>query len=103
MSSHRHTEDASLFARASAWVARLEAPDCTPAERESFEDWLAEDPAHVKAWRRPKIFSSRARAWLRTHGCGRLRRVRHGLPDAAGCLLRPRPLASAWPSAWAGW
>ena len=50
MNSYRHTEDASLFERASAWVARLEAPDCTPAERETFEDWLAENPAHVKAW-----------------------------------------------------
>ncbi|PSD14340.1 hypothetical protein C7E19_12405, partial [Stenotrophomonas maltophilia] len=50
MSGTPHRDDAQLFERASAWVARLEAPDCTSAERETFEDWLAEDPAHVKAW-----------------------------------------------------
>ncbi|KAG0934601.1 hypothetical protein G6F31_016079 [Rhizopus arrhizus] len=68
---YRHTEDASLFERASAWVARLEAPDCTPAERETFEDWLAENPAHVKAWvQAENLFQQgqglAADPWLRT-------------------------------------
>ncbi|WP_312647982.1 DUF4880 domain-containing protein, partial [Stenotrophomonas sp.] len=71
MNSQRHTEDAPLFERASDWVARLEAPDCTPAERESFEDWLAEDPAHVKAWvQAENLFQQgqglAADPWLRT-------------------------------------
>ncbi|HEL7629473.1 TPA: DUF4880 domain-containing protein, partial [Stenotrophomonas maltophilia] len=50
MISTRHTEETGVFERASAWVARLEAHDCTPEERERFEDWLAEDTRHVKAW-----------------------------------------------------
>ncbi len=35
---------------AGQWWARLHAPDCTPAERAAFEDWLAAAPAHVEAW-----------------------------------------------------
>jgi hypothetical protein len=86
MSRLRHTEDASLFARASAWVARLEAPDCTRRARRSKTGWLKTLPMS-KPGRRPKIFSSRARAWLRTHGCARRPRAWRGLPT---------PLA-AWP------
>ena len=40
----------ALFARAAAWVARLDAADCTRAERAAFEEWLAADPARVRAW-----------------------------------------------------
>lgn len=89
MSSHRHTEDASLFARASAWVARLEAPDCTPAERESFEDWLAEDPAHVKAWAQAEDLFQQGQGlaadpWLRTAAARAARPARRRwLPAAA--------------------
>ena len=39
-----------VFDQAATWVARLEAADCSAAERASFEDWLAQDPAHVHAW-----------------------------------------------------
>ena len=35
---------------AEAWMARLMAPDCSPAERAAFEDWLAESPEHIEAW-----------------------------------------------------
>lgn len=39
-----------LHPRAADWVARLQSPECTPADRAAFEDWLAESPAHVEAW-----------------------------------------------------
>ncbi|HEY1140399.1 MAG TPA: FecR domain-containing protein [Lysobacter sp.] len=35
---------------AEAWMARLMAPDCTPADRAAFEDWLAQSPQNVQAW-----------------------------------------------------
>lgn len=71
MSHARPSEDTQLFERASAWVARLEAPDCTPGERETFEDWLAEDPAHVTAWIQAETLFQQgeelaADPWLRT-------------------------------------
>ena len=70
MSGNPHRDDTLLFKRASAWVARLEAPDCTTTERESFEDWLAEDPTHVKAWAQAESLYQRSAglagdAWLR--------------------------------------
>lgn len=36
--------------QAEAWMARLMAPDCTPADRAAFEDWLAQSPDHIEAW-----------------------------------------------------
>lgn len=71
MSGNRHKDDARLFECASAWVARLEAPDCTADERETFEDWLAENPAHVTAWIQAERLFQRGQAlaadpWLRT-------------------------------------
>lgn len=36
--------------QAEAWMARLMAPDCTPADRAAFEDWLAQSPRHIEAW-----------------------------------------------------
>lgn len=35
---------------AEAWMARLMAPDCTPADRAAFEDWLAQSPRNIEAW-----------------------------------------------------
>jgi len=35
---------------AEAWMARLMAPDCTPADRAAFEDWLAQAPQNLEAW-----------------------------------------------------
>ncbi|WP_342315162.1 FecR domain-containing protein [Lysobacter sp. FW306-1B-D06B] len=35
---------------AESWMARLLAPDCTPADRAAFEDWLAQAPENVEAW-----------------------------------------------------
>lgn len=63
------TRDA-LFARAAAWVARLDAADCSRAERQAFEDWLAGDPARVRAWTEAERLHARAASlrndpWLR--------------------------------------
>lgn len=96
MSRLRHKEDASLYERASDWVARLEAPDCTAAERESFEDWLAEDPAHVKAWVQAETLFQQGETlgsdpWLRTAAARVARPARRrllpGLAAAAGICL----------------
>lgn len=37
--------------QAAYWVARLDAPDCTPDERVAFEEWLGRSPGqHLPAW-----------------------------------------------------
>ena len=97
MSGTRNRDDTWVFERASAWVARLEAPDCTAAEREAFEDWLAEDPAHVKAWARAETLFQQGEGlagdpWLRTAALRAARPVRHrrwlpGIAAAAGVCL----------------
>lgn len=70
MSADTDTGTDAVFQRASEWVARLEAPDCGPDEREAFEDWLAADPAHVHAWVRAETLfqqgaALRSDAWTR--------------------------------------
>ena len=35
---------------AAAWLARLQAPGCTAAEREAFERWRAEDARHASSF-----------------------------------------------------
>ncbi len=96
MSGTPHRDDAQLFERASAWVARLEAPDCTSAERETFEDWLAEDPAHVKAWVQAETLFQQgaelaADPWLRTAAARAARPPRRrwlpGVAAAAGVCM----------------
>ncbi|HEL2979148.1 TPA: DUF4880 domain-containing protein [Stenotrophomonas maltophilia] len=96
MSGTAHRDDARLFERASAWVARLEAPDCTPAERETFEDWLAENPAHVKAWMQAETLFQQgvelaADPWLRTAAARVARTPRRrwlpGVAAAAGICM----------------
>ncbi|MGX9719479.1 FecR family protein [Stenotrophomonas acidaminiphila] len=87
----------ALFARAAAWVARLDAADCTRAEREAFEDWLAADPARVRAWAEAERLHARAAAlrddpWLRAgarHVVRRplYRRPLFGLAAAAALCL----------------
>lgn len=64
------TTAAGVFTRASEWVARLDAPDCSSTEREAFEDWLAEDPTHLHAWAEAEALHLRTAAnaddpWLR--------------------------------------
>lgn len=47
--------------QAEAWVARLLAPDCTPAERAAFEAWLAASPAHIDAYLQTEAVNAMAR------------------------------------------
>ena len=78
-----------VFQRATEWVARLDAPDCSPQERDAFEDWLAEDPAHVRAWTQADTLHQQAAlladdAWLRASSARVApARVRHVWPQVA--------------------
>ncbi|KAF1055462.1 MAG: Protein FecR [Stenotrophomonas maltophilia] len=92
MNASTRTGDAALqdelFKRASEWVAWLEAPDCTPDEREAFEGWLAVDASHVHAWVRAEtLFQQGAAladdAWVRT-SAARSARVAAGVCLAIG-------------------
>ncbi len=44
-----HIDDA-VMEQASAWMFRLQAAPGDQAAREGFEEWLAADPAHERAW-----------------------------------------------------
>ncbi|MDQ3205526.1 MAG: FecR domain-containing protein [Pseudomonadota bacterium] len=35
---------------AAGWLARLDAPDCSPADRAGFEDWLAQSPGNIDSY-----------------------------------------------------
>lgn len=81
----RGTPHDDAFARAAAWVARLDAADCTPAERAAFEDWLAADPAHVRAWADAERLHQEAAAlrddpWLRASARRTTRQPLHRRP-----------------------
>lgn len=41
-----------VLAEASAWLARLQGSARTPATEQAFKAWLAEDPAHARAFAR---------------------------------------------------
>lgn len=80
--------NAAIDACACHWVARLQADDCTAAERNRFEDWLAEDPRHVQAWVAADTLHARSAAladdaWVRT--------------AAARAAARP-PVRRRWPA-----
>lgn len=45
----QHAEDGAWSA-AEQWFCRLEAEDCTPADRMAFARWLEASPAHRRAW-----------------------------------------------------
>ncbi len=47
---HRDESEDRLFEQASAWFARLGADDVTERELRRFEQWLAQGPAHARAW-----------------------------------------------------
>ncbi|GAB3047527.1 FecR family protein [Stenotrophomonas tumulicola] len=98
------TTAAAVFARASEWVARLDAADCSSAERDAFEDWLAEDPAHLHAWAEAEALHLHTAAnandpWLRA-AAARVATppqpapIRHA-PAAARRRLLPRAATAA--------
>jgi len=47
-------------AQAARWCARLRAQDCSATERQAFQDWLAQHPAHVQAYRKVREVDERA-------------------------------------------
>lgn len=84
MDMHDDTPN-SPFDQAAVWLVRLDAPDCTAAERARFEDWLAQGPAHVHAWAKAETLHQRAAAlrddpWLRASTQRITRRPRHQHP-----------------------
>lgn len=50
MNANDASTSRALPASAEAWVARLHAPDCGPAERAAFEHWRALHPANAQAY-----------------------------------------------------
>ena len=54
-----------VLRQAAQWRARLAAADCTDAERESCERWLAADPAHRAAFETVRAADDRVAAALR--------------------------------------
>ncbi|ANY87391.1 MULTISPECIES: FecR family protein [Pseudomonas] len=50
MNHDRFNPDDALADAAAHWCMRLHAEDCTPAEREAFNRWLAADPRHLEEY-----------------------------------------------------
>ncbi|TDF86406.1 FecR family protein [Pseudomonas sp. H9] len=48
--SHSADEYDAITDAAAQWCMRLHAEDCTPAERQAFEQWLAADPLHAQEY-----------------------------------------------------
>ena len=48
--SHNADDYDAITDAAAHWCLRLQAQDCTAAERQSFEQWLAADPLHVQEY-----------------------------------------------------
>jgi len=98
-----HDDRDGTFAKAANWLARLEAPDCTAADRAAFEDWLALDPVHVHAWARIETLHQRAAGlrndpWLRagTQRIARRPRHRHPLFRAAIAAMLCLAVGAGW-------
>ncbi|MEX5352199.1 FecR family protein [Pseudomonas juntendi] len=101
------TPDDALADAAAHWCMRLHADDCTAAEREAFQRWLAADPRHqeeyqamLEIWHTAEHlpptatvvdFNPRARPVARQH-------TWRPLAAAAAVLLLALPLAG-----WVGW
>ena len=82
---------------AADWLARLESPECTAAERAAFEDWLAASPRHVEAY----LEAERLHALAATLAGDELLRAAAGM-DGRGAGGRPRTVAARRPR-WRGW
>lgn len=48
--SHNGDEHDAITDAAAHWCLRLQAPDCTAAERLAFEQWLAANPLHAQEY-----------------------------------------------------
>ena len=52
--SRENVTKGSVEETAAYWVMRLEAPDCTPADRAAFEKWRSAHPSHAEACARTR-------------------------------------------------
>lgn len=50
----------SISVQADNWLARLRSPACTAGDRERFQEWLAQHPAHWQAYNRAEHLWSQA-------------------------------------------
>lgn len=73
-----------LRSEAAAWVARLDAA-ASPEDRRSFEDWLAENPAHRAAYDQA-VSTYRQAALLRHSGLARDRDLETHFPSRPGAF-----------------
>lgn len=78
--------DDIVLAEASAWLARLQGPERTPAVETAFRAWLAMEPAHAQA------FARVTEAWEMVPGAARLR----AQADAMKAGLNPRAARRPW-------
>lgn len=51
-SKNSGTAEDRAMAEAAQWFVRLESEECSIADRERWEHWLAQDPEHRQAWQR---------------------------------------------------
>lgn len=84
-----------IAAEAARWYARLQAPDCTDADRAAFEAWIASDPRHAQAFDlalRVADLAGRRPLRRRTAGVAQARRW----PAALAASLVLAVAAAAW-------
>src|SRR5690606_33088467 len=68
--SSTESDEESVVQRAYAWLIRLQSGGITSAERAEFEHWMAQDPAHRRAFREAQ------RLWQDVNLADALRRTR---------------------------
>lgn len=83
------TRDVEMHGQAERWFLRLQAPDCTPAERAAAQRWRAQDPAHEAAYRQVETI------WHDTGDLAGDDAIAQALREAE----RPSPVRTA-PRAW---
>lgn len=107
MNHDRFNPDDALADAAAHWCMRLHAEDCTPAEREAFNRWLAADPRHLEEyqamleiWDTAELLPRTATVVDFNPDARRAPRPRNWRPlaSAAAIVLLALPLAG-----WVGW
>lgn len=80
---------------AADWLARLESPECSVAERAAFEDWLAASPRHIEAYLEVERVHVLARALADDEALRAVARDARGQAPVAGRGSR-RPRKRGW-------